>query len=151
MICQERDELVRKGILTPFHKLKGFERRLQDVGPSQRHNDPAEEDRNDDLFSASVARAAQSISKAAQARPTTKLLDSEALPKLEAPTYSFQRLRKPLKIPQSLENDAQKKKNSGMKRKRPLPEKRWRKHISHEEMNVNGNGMFSILLALGLW
>ncbi|XP_004289961.1 PREDICTED: DNA excision repair protein ERCC-6-like [Fragaria vesca subsp. vesca] len=137
----ERDELVRKGILTPFHKLKGFERRLQDVGPSQRQNDPAEEDRNDDLFSASVARAAQSISKAAQARPTTKLLDSEALPKLEAPTYSFQRLRKPLKIPQSLENDAQKKKNSGMKRKRPLPEKRWRKRISHEEMNVNGNGI----------
>lgn len=135
----ERDELVRKGVLTPFHKLKGFERRLQDGGPSQRHNDPAEEDRNDDLFSASVARAAQSISKAAQARPTTKLLDSEALPRLEAPTYSFQRLRKPLKIPQSLENDTQKNKNSGMKRKRPLPEKRWRKRISREEMNLNGN------------
>ncbi|PRQ25810.1 putative DNA helicase chromatin remodeling SNF2 family [Rosa chinensis] len=135
----ERDELVRKGILTPFHKLKGFERRLQDGGPSQRHNDPAEEDRNDDLFSASVARAAQSISKAAQARPTTKLLDSEALPRLEAATYSFQRLRKPLKIPQSLENDTQKNKKSGTRRKRPLPEKRWRNRISLEEMNLNGN------------
>ncbi|GFZ17692.1 chromatin remodeling 8 [Actinidia rufa] len=31
----ERDELVRKGILTPFHKLKGFERRVEPSGPSK--------------------------------------------------------------------------------------------------------------------
>ncbi|KAB2602304.1 DNA repair protein rhp26 [Pyrus ussuriensis x Pyrus communis] len=123
----ERDELVRKGILTPFHKLKGFGRSLQEQGPSQRRSVLAEEGRSDDFVSASVARAVQSLSEAAQARPATELLDPEALPKL----------RKPLKIPQSLENGTQRNKSSGKKRKRPLPDKRWRKRIYFEENNLH--------------
>ncbi|KAK6259939.1 SNF2 [Theobroma cacao] len=130
----ERDQLVRKGILTPFHKLKGFERRLQQPGTSDGHSTPVEEDENDTLVSSSVARAAKSISEAAQARPSTKLLDTEALPKLDAPTFPFQRLRKPLKFPQTKEVEE----NKGLKRKkkRPLPDKKWRKHISREERDL---------------
>ncbi|KAE8708130.1 Protein CHROMATIN REMODELING 8 [Hibiscus syriacus] len=130
----ERDELVRKGILTPFHKLEGFERRLQQPGTS---NEPVpfEEDENDDLVSASVARAAKSISEAAQVRPATKLLDSDALPKLDdAPTFPFQRLKKPLKFPQAKE--VEKNKGSKRKKKRPLPDKKWRRRISREEQDV---------------
>ncbi|PQQ16136.1 protein CHROMATIN REMODELING 8 [Prunus yedoensis var. nudiflora] len=107
--------------------------RFQELGPSQRRNVPAEEDRSNDFASASVARAVQSISEAAQARPSTKLLDPEALPKLNPPTYPFKRLKKPLKIPQSLENDTHKNKSSRLRRKRPLPGKRWRKLSNLEE------------------
>ncbi|XVF72024.1 hypothetical protein PTKIN_Ptkin12aG0088200 [Pterospermum kingtungense] len=124
----ERDELVRKGILTPFHKLKGFERRLQRPGTSN------EEDENDNHVSTSVARAAKSISEAAQARPSTKLLDSEALPKLDVPTFPFQRLKKPLKLPQAKE--VEENKGSKQKNKRPLPEKKWRKRISREDWDI---------------
>ncbi|XVF32372.1 hypothetical protein REPUB_Repub17cG0076400 [Reevesia pubescens] len=131
----ERDELVRKGVLTPFHKLKGFERRLQLPGASNGLNAPNEEDENDNLVSASVARAAKSISEAAQARPSTKLLDSEALPKLDAPTFPFQRLKKPLKIPQAKE--VEENKGSKQKKKRPLPDKKWRKWISREERDID--------------
>ncbi|KAE8685042.1 Protein CHROMATIN REMODELING 8 [Hibiscus syriacus] len=130
----ERDELVRKGILTPFHKLEGFERRLQQPGTSN-ESVPFEEDENDDLVSASVARAAKSISEAAQVRPATKLLDSDALPKLDdAPTFPFQRLRKPSIFPQAKE--VEKNKGSKRKKKRPLPDKKWRKRISLEERDV---------------
>ncbi|KAK8611770.1 hypothetical protein V6N13_131812 [Hibiscus sabdariffa] len=130
----ERDELVRKGILTPFHKLKGFERRLQQPGTS---NEPVpyEEDENDYLVSASVARAAKSISEAAQVRPSTKLLDSDALPKLDdAPTFPFQMLKKPLKLAQAKE--VEENKGSKRKKNRPLPDKKWRKRISHEEWDI---------------
>lgn len=150
LIFQERDELVRKGILTPFHKLNGFERRLQELGPSQRRNIPAEQHRSNDFASASVARAVQSISEAAQARPSTKLLDPEALPKLNPPTYPFKRLKKPLKIPQSLENDTHKNKSSRLRRKRPLPDKRWRKLSNLEEKHVHENGMFNVVLDSGV-
>ncbi|XP_062080234.1 protein CHROMATIN REMODELING 8 [Humulus lupulus] len=132
----ERDELVRKGILTPFHRLKGFERRLQKPGPSERHNISTEEDKNDDSASVSIARAAQSMAEAAEARPTTKLLDPDALPKLEAPTRPFHRLKKPIKIHQSLENEAERKKNRKTKSKRPLPNKRWQKRISLEDRHL---------------
>ncbi|KAM2009498.1 hypothetical protein FF1_004021 [Malus domestica] len=145
----ERDELVRKGILTPFHKLKGFGRSLQEQGPSRRRSVLAEDGRSDDFVSASVARAVQSLSEAAQARPATKLLDPETLPKFDPPTYPFKRLRKPLKIPQSLENGTQRNKSSGRKRKRPLPDKRWRKRISFEENNLHESGMFSVVIAYG--
>ncbi|KAL6287252.1 hypothetical protein ACE6H2_011642 [Prunus campanulata] len=104
-----------------------------------RRNVPAEEDRSNDFASASVARAVQSISEAAQARPSTKLLDPEALPKLNPPTYPFKRLKKPLKIPQSLENDTHKNKSSRLRRKRPLPDKRWRKLSNLEEKHVHEN------------
>ncbi|XWS76234.1 hypothetical protein CRYUN_Cryun01aG0158000 [Craigia yunnanensis] len=130
----ERDELVRKGILTPFHMLKGFERRLQQPDTSNGRNMPNEEDENDNLVSASVDRTAKSISEAAQARPSTKLLDSESLPKLDAPTFPFQRLKKPLKFPQAKE--VEENKGSKQKKKRPLPDKKWRKRISHEERDI---------------
>ncbi|OMP11122.1 SNF2-related protein [Corchorus olitorius] len=130
----ERDELVRKGILTPFHKLKGFERRLQQPGMSDRRSVPDDEDKNDDHVSASVDRVARSISEAAQARPSTKLLDSEDLPKLDAPTFPFQRLRKLSKVSQA--KKAEEKEGSKQRKKRPLPDKKWTKRISREEMDL---------------
>ncbi|KAB5557582.1 hypothetical protein DKX38_008491 [Salix brachista] len=130
----ERDELVRKGILTPFHQLKGFERRLQQPGSSSGKNECNEEDKTDGPDSDSVVRAAHSMLEAAKARPTTKLLDSEALPKLDAPTRPFQRLKTPMKACQSPERDAEKRKGSDRKRKRPLPGKKWRKSASSEDM-----------------
>lgn len=130
---------MRKGILTPFHKLKGFERRLQRPGTSN------EEDENDDHVSISLSRVAKSISEAAQARPSTKLLDSEALPKLDAPTFPFQRLKKPLKLTQAKE--VEENKGSKQKNKRPLPEKKWRKRISREEWDIEAEGMLSFVLS----
>ncbi|KAJ6399470.1 hypothetical protein OIU77_020092 [Salix suchowensis] len=130
----ERDELVRKGILTPFHQLKGFERCLQQPGSSSGKNECNEEDKTDGPDSDSVVRAAHSMLEAAKARPTTKLLDSEALPKLDAPTRPFQRLKTPMKACQSPERDAEKRKGSDRKRKRPLPGKKWRKSASSEDM-----------------
>ncbi|CAI0434482.1 unnamed protein product [Linum tenue] len=130
----ERDELVRKGILTPFHKLKGFERRLQQPGPSNISEN--EEIGADDLTSGSILRAAQSISESVKARPRTKLLDHGEVPKLDAPTLPFQRLKKPFRIPASLESDADKSKAS-QKRKRPMPGQKWRKRISREEFPLD--------------
>lgn len=139
---------MRKGILTPFHKLKGFERRLQQPGSSSGKNESNEEDKNDGLDSDSVVRAAHSMLEAAKARPTTKLLDSEALPKLDAPTRPFQRLKTPLKACQSPERDAEKRKGSERKRKRPLPGKKWRKSASWEDMGESG--MYFIFLSYGV-
>ncbi|XP_047315447.1 protein CHROMATIN REMODELING 8 isoform X2 [Impatiens glandulifera] len=120
----EKDELVRKGILTPFHKLKGFERSVQGAGSSSQQNSLAQ----------SVARVVQSMSEAAKARPTTKLLDFNSLPKLEAPTHPFQRLRTPLKLSQYLESDGAE--NADLRRmkkkKRPLPRKKCTKLNSSE-------------------
>jgi DNA excision repair protein ERCC-6 len=143
--------LIRKGVLTPFHKLKGFERRLQQPGQSNRHNVLEKEDKSNDLIAASVARAIRSMSEAAHARPTTKLLDPEALPKLDAPTRPFQRLKTPLKFPQSPEREVKKKKDSQRKKKtkRPLPDRKWTKLISYEEKHLEESGMFSILFMLG--
>lgn len=131
--------MVRKGISTPFHKLKGFERCLQ-PGPSGRHNVSEKEGNTDDLASASVARAARSISEAAKARPTSKLLDSNDLPKLDLPTHPFYRLKKPLRISTSSDSDGEKKKDTKRKNKRPLPGKKWRKFISREEKIAEENG-----------
>ncbi|KAF5192713.1 Chromatin remodeling [Thalictrum thalictroides] len=127
----ERDELVRKGILTPFHKLKGFERRLEQPGTSV-STVPEEEDKLGDIASNTVARAVRSITEAAQARPTTKLVNANDLPKLDAPTHTFRRLKPPLKIPQSPDTESEKKKGMRRKHKRPLPDKKWRKAASHE-------------------
>ncbi|XP_027094820.2 protein CHROMATIN REMODELING 8-like [Coffea arabica] len=135
----ERDELVRRGIFTPFHKLRGFERRIQEPGSSSRHDVTENADESDQVASSSLARAVRSITEAAQARPTTKLLDSEALPKLVAPTHPFQRLRVPLRIKHSLDNDVEKNKDTKRKKKRPLPAKIWRKKISREEKTFEGN------------
>ncbi|XVE72915.1 hypothetical protein DITRI_Ditri11bG0076300 [Diplodiscus trichospermus] len=95
---------------------------------------PNDEDKNEDLDSASVARAAKSILEAAQARPSTKLLDSEALPKLDAPTFPFQRLKTPLKF--SPTEEVVENKGSKRKKKRPLPDKKYRKRISREERQI---------------
>lgn len=139
---QERDELVRKGILTPFHKLKGFERRIEEPGSSGRSGLPERVSTNEDFALSSITRAARSISEAAQSRPTTKLLDSEVLPKLEPPTRPFQRLRRPLKAANSVESDSQKNTAVRKKKKRPLPAKKWRKASSLEEKTLEGNGVF---------
>uniref|UniRef100_A0A0A0L7W7 Uncharacterized protein n=1 Tax=Cucumis sativus TaxID=3659 RepID=A0A0A0L7W7_CUCSA len=135
----ERDELVRKGILTPFHKLKGFERRLQSPGQSSLQNPRGsrdevkeEEEENDDFASDSVARALRSMSVAAQARPTTKLLDPDALPKLDPPTRPFYRLKTPAKVPLSAEDKPTTKTKSKQTR-RPLPDKKYRRQIAMEE------------------
>ncbi|VVB06815.1 unnamed protein product [Arabis nemorensis] len=133
----ERDELVRKGILTPFHKVQGFERRLQQSGPSNSRKLPEGEDENDknEDFS-SIDRAVQSMSQAAKARPTTKLLDAEDLPKLEATPVPFRRLKKLYKSHDSPENEAKKSKAGKIKKKRPLPNRKWTKRISHEDSSL---------------
>ncbi|KAF8090756.1 hypothetical protein N665_0468s0033 [Sinapis alba] len=130
----ERDELVRKGILTPFHKLEGFERRLQQPGPSNSRNLPEGEDDNE--HSSSIDRAVQSMSLAAKARPTTKLLDAQDLPKLEATPVPFRRLRKLYKTNDSSDSDAKKSKAGKSKKKRPLPKRKWTKRISHEDSSL---------------
>ncbi|KAI3842165.1 hypothetical protein MKW92_013880 [Papaver armeniacum] len=133
----ERDELVRKGVLTPFHKLKGFERRVQHPGPSSRLS-TAEEAKNESIASETVSKVVRSISEAAKARPTTKLLDAKELPKLEAPTHPFNRLKAPLKQ-KSTENGQEGKKDKRRKNKRPLPGRKWRKAISREEILAEGS------------
>ncbi|KAJ8899354.1 hypothetical protein K2173_018328 [Erythroxylum novogranatense] len=135
----ERDELIRKGVFTPFHKLKGFERGLQQPGPSSGRNVSIEEQISDDFTSEIVDRVAQSLSEAAKARPTTKLLDPKSLPKLDAPTCPFQRLKTPLKVFQSSESDSEKKRGSKRKNKRPFPGHKWRKLISHEDNQFEEN------------
>ncbi|KAL3717305.1 hypothetical protein ACJRO7_008824 [Eucalyptus globulus] len=128
----ERDALVRKGVLTPFHKLKGYERGIQDPEPSKRFSLSEQEASGNDLVTASVDRAVKSMLELAQARPTTKLVDSQALPKLEGPTMPFQRLKKPPKALSSHESEGEKSRASG-KKKRPLPSKKWRNIVSREE------------------
>ncbi|KAL6502913.1 Protein CHROMATIN REMODELING 8 [Orobanche hederae] len=129
----ERDELVRKGILTPFHKLKGYERRIQEPGSSSRHMVREDTVEGDDLASSSIARAIKLMSEAEKSRPTTKLLEPELLPRLDAPTLPFQRLRKPLKFPRSLQMESEKEKLTKRKKRRPQPGKRWTKLVSREE------------------
>ncbi|RDX94043.1 Protein CHROMATIN REMODELING 8 [Mucuna pruriens] len=139
----ERDELVRKGILTPFHKLKGFERRFQQPETSTSHN-AAEEENTGDLASSSVERAARSMYEAARSRPTTKLLEPEAAPKLDAPTFPFRRLKKPLKSSKPLEREVELNEDSKRKKRRPQPGRKWTKRVScedtHLEESENGNG-----------
>ncbi|WOL01751.1 hypothetical protein Cni_G10468 [Canna indica] len=128
----ERDKLVRKGILTPFHKLKGFERRVQQLGPLNKQ-DASEDNPTEDLATSSIAKATQSMSQIASARPTTKLLDAEALPAPEPPTRPFQRLRTPLKQPDSSN------KGKFKRIKRPKPAKRWREEDLTTEKTLNGS------------
>ncbi|XP_023641564.1 protein CHROMATIN REMODELING 8 isoform X2 [Capsella rubella] len=134
-VLLKRDELVRKGILTPFHKLDGFERRLQQPGPSNSRNLPEGDHGNED--SVSIDRVVQSISLAAKARPTTKLLDAEDLPKLEPNPAPFKRLRKLYKTHDSSDNEVNKSKaGKKSKKKRPLPERKWSKRISREDSSL---------------
>lgn len=136
----ERDELIRKGILTPFHRLKGFERRVQQPEPSDRHTAP-EEGSTEDFASSSISRVAQSMSEIAQARPTTKLLDLTALPELDPPTRPFQRLKTPLKRPVSPSTEkSEKKKRKLRKTRRPLPDKKWRKDYFTKKLMDGSDG-----------
>lgn len=132
--------MVRIGILTPFSNLKGFERRFQQSEASSR----SQEQKTDYLTSSSLERAAHSISEAAKARPTTKLLESEDLPKLDAPTHPFVRLKLPLKLPQSQERELEKKNNLKRQKRRPLPGRKWTKRVSSEEIRSRETGMFYV-------
>lgn len=133
--------MIRKGILTPFHKIKGFERRVQQPAPSNRH--VPEESAAEDHASASIAKVVQSISDIARNRPATKLLDAVALPGLDAPTRPFQRLKAPLKRPVSPKGKEIEKKNRKLRRtKRPLPSKKWRKEDSKGKLH-DGSGTAS--------
>ncbi|TVT98157.1 hypothetical protein EJB05_56533, partial [Eragrostis curvula] len=127
----EREELIRKGLLTPFHKLKGFEKRVELPGPSHRQ-DPAEQ-AEEAMEASRIARVAQSMQQIAQSRPTTKLLDAESLPRLNAPTAPFQRLGRPLKRPLSPSSEEHERKRRRNKTKRPLPGKKWTKANSVKE------------------
>lgn len=134
--------MIRKGVLTPFYKLEGFERRLQQPGPSNGCNGPEEAGDGDDSATA-VAKFMSSVSAVAQARPATKLLDAEFLPKLDPPTRPFHRLQKRANLSgKSGREMHDKSQGSGIKkRKRPLPGKRWRKDISCEERHLEADGM----------
>jgi DNA excision repair protein ERCC-6 len=132
--------LVRKGILTPFHKLKGFERSIQQPQASTSRN-AAEQENTDDRVLPSVERAARSFSQAARARPTSKLLQPEELPKLDAPTIPFRRLKKPLQLPQPIDSDEDLNTDSKRKKRRPLPGRKWTKRISSEDRQLEESGM----------
>ncbi|CAM8980702.1 unnamed protein product [Rhodiola kirilowii] len=131
----ERDELVRKGILTPFHKLKGYERRIQPSRFSDRQNVHPEVNLPDDFESVSINKAIKSMEEAAKSRPTTMLLGPEALPKLDPPTHPFRRLRKIYKRPITSDEEADKNGEAKRKRRRPLPGKKWKKINSKEELS----------------
>lgn len=137
----EREELIRKGKLTPFHKIKGFERRVE-LPSSSNHDALLREGSNDNLASSSIAKAAQSMKDIERNRPSTKLLGLEALPVLDPPASSFQRLRTPLKISQNTENN-KKIKRKFEKIKRPLPDKKWRKDDLQNEDLPNRNDVDS--------
>lgn len=134
--------------MTPFHKLKGYERRIQEPGSSSGHVESDDAVENNDLASSSIARAVQLISEASQARPTTKILDPELVPRLDAPSLPFKRLRKPFKIPRSLEVESEKDKDTKRKKRRPQPGKKWRKLVSREEKLQEEVGMSRLLADL---
>ncbi|KAL0437357.1 UNVERIFIED_CONTAM: DNA excision repair protein CSB [Sesamum radiatum] len=102
-------------------------------GSSSRHVESEDAVENNDLASSSIARAVQLISEASQARPTTKMLDPESVPNLDAPSIPFRRLRKSYKVPRSLEVESEKGKDTKRKKRRPQPGKKWRKLVSREE------------------
>lgn len=126
----EKDALVRRGILTPFHSLKGFERRLEQPEISNSTNFLDKETEN--FISASIAKVSQSMSEIAQSRSTTKLVDANSLPKLDGPTRQFHRLKTPLKHPAAQENYSKQKTKRLKKLKRPLPGKKWRRNVENE-------------------
>ncbi|XP_028549869.1 DNA excision repair protein CSB isoform X1 [Dendrobium catenatum] len=133
----EREELIRKGKLTPFHKIKGFERRVELPGPSNQ-SEVIEGASNDNFSSSSIGKVAQSMEDIARNRPSTKLLGLESLPMLDPPARPFRRLRKPQKVSPSKE-DHEKKKHKLGKLKRPLPDKKWRKYDLQKEKLLDGS------------
>lgn len=129
MFCdQEREKLIRKGVITPFSKVDGLERRVKSR-PAERPSS-ANEEAEDGLVRRSIANATASMSAIKKARPATRLLESSELPKLEAPTRGFRQLRTPFKRVTADEGDeksVKKRTNTRVKRKRPQADKKWRK------------------------
>lgn len=108
--------------MTPFHSLKGFEKRVQST--QAQSSSPTSGTRESEI----VARVRQSLSEIKQARATTKLMDPASLPSLEPPTAPFQRVRRPLERPASDgEERGKKKRRQNAKQQRPLPDKKWRR------------------------
>ncbi|KAI4364090.1 hypothetical protein MLD38_020227 [Melastoma candidum] len=140
LIETERDQMVRKGLLTPFHKLKGFERRIQETEASKESRASEDGAGSSSLTSDSLDRVIRSMSEAAQSRPMTMLLDPKLLPKLEAPTSQFQRLKAPMKNSRPHEAEEGKVQEHGKKHHRPLPGRRWRKRVSLEDVNLHDDG-----------
>lgn len=134
--------MVRKGILTPFSNLRGFERRFQQSETSSSHG-ASQGEKTNDLASSSIERAAQSMSEAARARPTTKLLESGDLPKLDAPTRPYVRLKAPRKL-QSQEIELEKNNNLKRRKRRPLPGRKWTKRVSNDDTHSIETGMFYV-------
>lgn len=130
--------------MTPFHKLKGYERRIQEPGSTSGHVVSEGPMESNDLASSSIARAVESMSKASKARPATKMLDPEVVPKLDPPSFPFQRLQKPLKIPQSLKTESTMAKENNRKKRRPQPGKKWKKLISREDKHEEERGMLRL-------
>jgi DNA excision repair protein ERCC-6 len=124
---QEREKLIRKGVITPFSKVDGFEKRVQSR-PAERP--AAIEDDEEGLIRRSIANAAASMSAINKARPTTKLVESSDLPRLEGPTRGFRQLRTPFKRVTADEGDGKATKarvrQTRTKRKRPQVDKEWR-------------------------
>ncbi|KAH7330876.1 hypothetical protein KP509_20G006100 [Ceratopteris richardii] len=115
----ERDRLIRTGVVTPFDRLKGFERRVESgsfIDPNRKH------------IESSIANVVASMAASAKARPTTKLLDASELPKLAPPTREFRRIRKIQRhADTTLSAGKTPTKKQGNKRKRPLPDIKWRR------------------------
>lgn len=128
LIETERDKLIRKGVLTPFDQVKGFERRVQRSRPT--------EDDGDKFSLNSVSKASRSLSALSIARHSTKLLDAADLPKLNPPTHEFRRLRRPVNIQASNEVEKPPKDQTnhlGKRRRRPVPDQYWRKATSSDD------------------
>lgn len=124
--------------------MKGFEKRVELPETSHRQNDPSEQT-EETIEASRIARVAQSMQQIAKNRPTTKLLDPESLPTLDAPTAPFQRLGRPLKRPVSPSSEEQERKRQRNKTKRPLPDKKWMKASSRKETLLETDGMSSLV------
>ena len=107
---QERDFLIRTGVVTPFDCLKGFERRVEN----------------------STINGSLQESSIANATAATKLVDSSELPKLAPPTREFRRIKKVQHYTGPEEKLAKSIKGQREKRKRPLPDLKWRKRMQTE-------------------
>ncbi|KAL4452053.1 hypothetical protein ABPG75_007715 [Micractinium tetrahymenae] len=81
LVETERDRLIRLGILTPFDRLDGFERRIE-RGPGQRG---AQQKQQQQQREESIWRVGEAVRAAKAARPTAVLMDHTELPRPERP------------------------------------------------------------------
>ncbi|KAH9287767.1 hypothetical protein KI387_031884, partial [Taxus chinensis] len=134
LIETERDKLIRKGVVTPFDQVRGFERRVQRSRPKINRDQPVETN-NGNLSIDSISRAAASLSVTAKARSSTKLLDAKDLPNVDPPTRPFRRLRQSVyvKVSSEVEKPPKNQTNHLRKRKRPLPDQQWRNNTSSDD------------------